>query len=307
MAKEKMNSRYDLLTQIGNTPLVEIEQITKNVAPVRVLAKLEWFNPGGSVKDRAALRMILHGEKTGKLTRKKIIMDATSGNTGIAYAMIGAKKGYQVQLVVPKNICHERKHMLTAYGAELIFSDPKEGTDGAQRLCVEIYKKTPGRFFYPDQYNNDENWKAHYEGTGPEIWKQTGGKITHFVAGLGTSGTFMGTGKFLKKKNPKVRLIAAQPDAPFHGLEGWKHMPTAIRPGIYDSKLPDEIIEISTEKAHQMTKRLAREEGLFAGVSAGAAMTASLKLAEKLSSGTIVTIFADGGDRYMNDKFWTEE
>lgn len=306
MIKRKREESHDLLSCIGNTPLVEIKRIV--IQPnVQIFAKLEWFNPGGSVKDRAALKMIAHGEKTGKLTPKKIILDATSGNTGIAYAMIGARKGYRVHLVVPKNICHERKHMLLAYGAELIFSDPKEGTDGAQRKCLEIYKSSAEKFFYPDQYNNDQNWRAHFEGTGPEIWKQMKGKITHFVAGLGTSGTFMGTGKYLKKHNSKICLIAAQPDAPFHGLEGWKHMLTAIKPGIYDSKLADEMIEISTEEAHRMTKRLAREEGLFAGVSAGAAMCAAAKLAEKLTSGKIVTIFADGGDRYMNDKFWMEE
>ena len=298
---------HDLFAVIGNTPLVQIKKIIPAASKVRILAKLEWFNPGGSVKDRAAYRMISAGEESGKLTREKMIIDATSGNTGIACAMIGARKGYRVQLVVPKNICHERKHMLTAYGAELIFSDPKEGTDGAQRKCMEVYEASPKKFFYPDQYNNDENWKAHYKSTGPEIWKQTDGKLTHFVAGLGTSGTFMGTGRFLKEKNPKIRLVAAQPDGPLHGLEGWKHMPTAIRPGIYDSNLPDEIIDISTEEAHRMTKRLAREEGLFAGVSAGASMAVSLKLAEKLSSGTIVTVFADGGDRYMNDRFWKVE
>lgn len=297
----------DLFSQIGNTPLVEIVRIVKAAAPVQVFAKLEWFNPGGSVKDRAGYRMITQGEKSGKLTKDKIILDATSGNTGIAYAMICARKGYQVELIVPKNICHERKLMLTAYGAKLTFSDPKEGTDGAQRLCMEIYKRNPEKYFYPDQYNNDENWKAHYETTGPEVWRQTDGKLTHFVAGLGTSGTFMGTGRFLKEKNPKIKLVAAQPNSPLHGLEGWKHMPTAIKPGIYDAKFPDEIIEVSTEEAHRMAKRLAKEEGLFAGVSAGAAMAVSLKLAEKIGSGKIVTVFPDGGDRYMNDKFWNLE
>jgi len=301
----------DFFTTIGNTPLVEIKHLTKNVQPVQVFAKLEWFNPGGSVKDRAGFRMIQAGIKSGKLNKNKIILDATSGNTGIAYAMIGARLGYRVQLVVPKNLNSERKLMLLAYGAELIYSEAKEGTDGAQRLCLDIYKKTPEKFFYPDQYNNNENWRAHFESTGPEIWKQTKGTLTHFVAGLGTSGTFMGTGRFLKKKKSSVQLIAAQPDSPMHGLEGWKHMKTAIRPGIYEEKLADEIIDVSTEEAYDMTRRLAKEEGLFAGVSTGAAMSVSLKLAEKIRSAkmgsaplVIVTIFPDGGDRYMNEKFW---
>lgn len=294
----------DLLSKIGNTPLIEIKKITKSVSPVRIFAKLEWFNPGGSVKDRAASRMIEMGEKSGKLTPGKIILDATSGNTGIAYSMIGARKGYKVNLVVPKNICHERKVMITAYGAELIFSDPLTGSDGAIKKCLETYRANPDKYFFPDQYNNDENWKAHFETTGPEIWKQTNGEITHFVAGMGTSGTFMGTSRFLKKTNPKIRVIAAQPDSSFHGLEGWKHMQTSMNPGIYDPKQPDEIIGVSTEDAYEMTLRLAKEEGLFAGVSAGAAMCTALKLAETLRSGTIVTVFPDGGDRYMNDSFW---
>ncbi len=294
----------DLLSKIGNTPLVEIKKITKSVSPARIFAKLEWFNPGGSVKDRAASRMIAMGEKSGKLKPGKVILDATSGNTGIAYAMIGARKGYKVNLVVPKNICHERKVMITAYGAELIFSDPLKGSDGAIEKCQETYRSNPDKYFFPDQYNNDENWKAHFETTGPEIWKQTNGEVTHFVAGMGTSGTFMGTSRYLKKINSKIRAIAAQPDSTFHGLEGWKHMQTNLNPGIYDPKQPDEIIDVATEDAYEMTIRLASEEGLFAGVSAGAAMCAALKLAQKIKSGKIVTVFPDGGDRYMNDSFW---
>ncbi|PIQ85742.1 MAG: cysteine synthase [Candidatus Omnitrophica bacterium CG11_big_fil_rev_8_21_14_0_20_45_26] len=299
-------SKFDLLTQIGNTPLVKIKRLNQNPR-VTILAKLEWFNPGGSVKDRAAYHMISSGEKSGALTHEKTILDATSGNTGIAYAMIGALKGYRVQLVVPKNICHERRHMTAAYGAELIFSDPREGSDGAIRKCLEIYHASPDRYFFPDQYNNDENWKAHYQTTGPEIWKQTDGQMTHFVAGLGTSGTFMGTGRFLREKNKNIRLVQVQPDAPFHGLEGWKHMKTAIKPGFYREDFADETIEVSTEESHRTTKLLAKKEGLFAGVSPGGAMAAALKLAQKLSSGTIVVIFADGGDRYMNEKFWEVE
>jgi len=298
---------HDLLESIGNTPLVNVSGMQKQKSKVSIFAKLEWFNPGGSVKDRAAFRMIQKGEETGRLTKEKIILDATSGNTGIAYAMIAAKKGYRVHLVVPKNMCEERKHMVSAYGAELIYSDPREGSDGAIRKCLEIYNANPKKYFFPDQYNNDENWKAHYHGTGPEIWKQTDGEVTHFVAGLGTSGTFMGAGRFLKEKNKLIQLVSIQPDAPFHGLEGWKHMPTSIKPGFFREDFADQNIEVSTEEAHRTTKRLAKEQGLFAGVSPGGAMAGALKLAEKLTSGTIVVIFADGGDRYMNDKFWQVE
>ena len=298
----------DLLSYIGNTPLVQINRLAKDFSPnIQIFAKLEWHNPSGSVKARAASRMILKGEETGKLTKDKIILDATSGNTGIAYAMIGARKGYRVKLIVPKNICHERKLMISTYGAELIFSDPLDGTDGAQRLCQKIYNENPSQYFYPDQYNNDENWRAHYETTGPEIWRQTNGEITHFVAGTGTSGTFMGTGRFLREKNSKIQLVCVQPDAPFHGLEGWKHMASAIRPGIYKEDLANSFIEVSTEEAYKTARALGREEGLFVGVSAGAAMTACLKLARTLTSAKIVTVFADGGDRYMNDLFWNDK
>lgn len=292
-----------ILTRIGNTPLIKIERIVRNPG-VSLFAKAEWYNPGGSVKDRPTLRMILEGERTGKLTRGKTIIDATSGNTGIAYAMLGSLLGYRVELVVPANVSTERKRIIEAYGASLIYSDRLEGTDGAQELAKSIVAKNPERYFYPDQYNNASNWQSHYETTGPEILRQTRGSITHFLCGLGTTGTFVGTARFLKETNPEIFCVSLQPDSPFHGLEGLKHLPTARRPGIYDAKLADQNVEVSTEEAYDMVKRLAREEGLLVGVSSGAATVASLRLAEQLDHGIIVTIFPDDASKYLGDKFW---
>lgn len=295
-----------VLDRIGRTPLLKLSRITRGLGEVEIYAKAEWFNPGGSVKDRAALSMILEGERSGELTPDKTIIDATSGNTGIAYAMIGAAKGYAVKLCLPENASLERKRILKALGAELILTDPLEGSDGAIREVRRLYREHPERYFYPDQYNNPANWRAHYETTAVEIYQQTGGRITHFVAGLGTSGTFVGTGRRLKEFDPRIQLISVQPDSPFHGLEGLKHMATAIVPGIYDPTLADADLGISTEEAHQMVRRLAREEGLLVGISSGAAMAAALRVARQLTAGVIVVIFPDGGDRYLSDRFWDE-
>jgi S-sulfo-L-cysteine synthase (O-acetyl-L-serine-dependent) len=296
---------------IGNTPLMSFRRIAQHVAPVRVLAKAEWFNPGGSVKDRAALNMILDGERRELLTKDKVLLDATSGNTGIAYAMIAAERGYRVKLALPRNASPERKQTLVALGAELIFTDPGEGTDGAQRYVKELYQADPDRYFYPDQYNNDANWRAHFQTTGKEIWNQTDGTVTHFVAGMGTSGTFMGVTRRLKEFNSQVRCISMQPDSPLHGLEGMKHMETAIVPGIYDPKLADEQIEIRTEDAHCMVVKLAREEGIMVGPSSGANLLAAIKIAERLKSqgrtdGVVVTIFCDSASKYLSDRWWED-
>jgi cysteine synthase B len=277
------------------------------VAPVQVLAKAEWYNPGGSVKDRAALSMILDGEKRGLLTKNKILIDATSGNTGIAYAMIGAERGYHVKLALPKNASPERRQTLLAYGAELVMTDPTGGTDGAQRFVKQLVENNPGRYYYPDQYNNDANWKAHYETTAMEIWRQTGGRVTHFVAGVGTSGTFMGVTRRLKELNPAVQCICMQPDAPLHGLEGMKHMATALVPGIYDPSVADEQMEVATEDAHKMCLRLAREEGFLVGVSSGANMAAALRIAGRIKEGVVVTIFCDSAAKYLSESFWSEQ
>src|SRR4051812_18073950 len=274
MTEQTTKVGTSILDLIGNTPLLSFKRMTKSLAPVEVYAKAEWYNPGGSVKDRAALSMILDGERRGLLTKDKILLDATSGNTGIAYAMIAAERGYKVKLVLPKNASVERKQTLIAYGADLVFTDPGEGTDGAQRHVKKLYDADPSRYFYPDQYNNDANWRAHYETTAKEIWEQTAGQVTHFVAGMGTSGTFTGTTRRLKEFNPTVQCISMQPDSPLHGLEGMKHMPTAIVPGIYDPELPDEQIDVGTEDAHRMVLKLAREEGLLVGPSSGANLVA---------------------------------
>jgi len=295
-----------VLELIGNTPLLDFKRITQSVAPVKVYAKAEWYNPGGSVKDRAALYMVRDGERRGLLTPDKILVDATSGNTGIAYAMIGAERGYKVKLALPKNASSERKQSLLAYGAELILTDAGESTDGAQRYVKRMVDEQPDKYFYPDQYNNDANWTAHYETTGPEIWQQTGGQVTHFVTGMGTSGTFMGTSRRLRELNPAIKCFSVQPDAPLHGLEGMKHMPTALVPGIYDQSLADENLEISTEDAHAMVLRLAREEGLLVGVSSGANMVAALQVASRLKSGVVVTIFCDSAAKYLSESFWTD-
>ena len=296
---------------IGRTPLVRLHRFEREVpAGVELWAKAEWQNPGGSVKDRAAARMILEGEASGKLTPGRTILDATSGNTGIAYAMVGAARGYAVKLCVPANASPELKLMLRALGAELVLTNPLEGgTDGAIREARRMYAEDPDKYFYPDQYNNDANWRAHYDTTGPEIIEQTSGRLTHFVAGLGTSGTFVGTGRRLRKFNAAIRLISFQPEGPFHGLEGLKHMESAIVPGIYDPSLADEDLRIGTERAHEMVKRLAREEGLLAGISSGAALAAMLDVARRLEKGgvpgVIVTIFPDGAEKYLSDSFWT--
>jgi cysteine synthase B len=294
------------LDLIGNTPLLSFKRVAEAVAPVRVYAKAEWYNPGGSVKDRAALNMILDGERRGLLTPDKTIIDATSGNTGIAYAMIAAERGYKLTLALPKNASPERKQCLRAYGAELILTDPTESTDGAQRYVRDLVAANPNRYFYPDQYNNDANWGAHYETTGLEIWRQTGGQVTHFVTGLGTSGTFMGVSRRLKDFNPAVRCVSMQPDAPLHGLEGLKHMPSALVPGIYDPSLADDQIAVATEDAHRMVVRLAREEGLLVGVSSGANLVAALEVAKKLKDGVVVTIFCDSAAKYLSESFWEE-
>jgi cysteine synthase B len=298
-----------LLDLIGNTPLIKLQNLLSNLTDnprVELYGKAEWANPGGSVKDRPALKMIREGERSGALTRDKTIIDATSGNTGIAYAMIGAALGYRVKLCLPKNAGDERKRILLAYGAELVLTDPLAGSDGAILAVREIVASEPDKYFYPDQYNNSANWRAHYETTGAEIFAQTGGRITHFVAGLGTSGTFMGAGRRLRELKPEVELISMQPDSPFHGLEGLKHMETAIVPGIYDPLLADRQIEAGTEEAFAMVKQLARREGLFVGISAAANIVAALKVAERIDEGVIVTIFCDNGGKYLSEKFWEE-
>src|SRR3982075_1483616 len=277
-----------VLDMIGRTPLVRLRQFERETPGVELYAKAEWQNPGGSVKDRAAARMILEGEASGQLTANKIIIDATSGNTGIAYAMVGAARGYRVTLCMPENASAERKLILRALGAELILTSPLEGTDGAIREARRLYASDPDRYFYPDQYSNDGNWRAHYDTTAPEIIEQTSGRLTHFVAGLGTSGTFIGTGRRLRKFNPAIKLISFQPDSPFHGLEGLKHMASAIVPGIYDPTLADEDLRIDTERAYRMVRRLAREEGLLAGISSGAAVAAMLDVAKRLDNGGVI-------------------
>ncbi|HWP40603.1 MAG TPA: cysteine synthase family protein [Tepidisphaeraceae bacterium] len=299
-----------ILELIGNTPLLSFRRITAAVAPARIFAKAEWYNPGGSVKDRAALAMILDGERRGLLTRDKIIIDATSGNTGIAYAMIAAERGYRVKIALPKNASEERKQSLRAYGAEIVYTDPHEGTDGAQRYVKELVARHPDRYFYPDQYNNPANWRAHYNTTAMEIWRQTQGRVTHFVTGLGTTGTFVGVSRRLKELNPSVQCVSMQPDSPLHGLEGLKHLPTALVPGIYDPTLADEQIAVATEDAHRMVLRLAREEGLLVGVSSGANMVAAMQVAERarqeISEPVVVTIFCDSAAKYLSEDFWHE-
>ena len=298
----------NLESQIGNTPLLRLRRVTQGLpAGVGVFVKAEHLNPGGSVKDRPALAMILDAERTGRLYPGKVILDATSGNTGIAYAMLGAARGYAVTLCLPANASEERKRILRIHGAEIIETDPLQGSDGAQLVAREMAERDGAKYFYADQYNNDANWHAHYESTGPEIWAQTEGRITHFVAGLGTCGTFTGAGRKLKELKPSVRLISMEPDSPIHGLEGLKHLPTSRMPGIFDPNLADETIEVATEEAQAMTRRLAREEGLFVGVSAGANVVAALALARELRPGSVVvTILCDGGERYMSERFWSE-
>ena len=299
-----------LLATIGNTPLLRLDKISSELPGVEIFGKAEYFNPGGSVKDRSAANMVLDGERSGKLNHSRVILDATSGNTGIAYAMIGANRGYKVKLVLPGNASEERKRILKAYGAEMVFSDAAESSDGAILLCREIYMADPDRYFYPDQYNNPANWKAHFEHTGAEIIKQTGGRITHFVAAMGTSGTFMGTSRRLKRDVPGVQCISAQPSSGFHGLEGLKHMPTAIVPGIYDEKLADGNLWIETEDAYRMVRRLAREEGLLVGISSGCNVHAATLLGRELAGrgepAMIVTVLCDSAEKYLSEHFWDE-
>jgi S-sulfo-L-cysteine synthase (O-acetyl-L-serine-dependent) len=296
-----------ILDLIGRTPLIRLRHFERETPGVELYAKFEGRNPGGSVKDRAAARMVADGEASGRLVAGKTILDATSGNTGIAYAMIGAAKGYAVTLCVPDNASPERKRILRAFGAELVLTSPLESTDGAIREARRMHAADPDRFFYPDQYNNESNWRAHFDTTGAEIIEQTSGRVTHFVAGLGTSGTFMGTGRRLRQFNQAIKLISFQPDSPFHGLEGLKHMETAIVPGIYDASLADEDLRVGSEKAYDMVRRLAREEGVLAGISSGAALAATLEVASRLREGVVVTVFPDGAEKYLTEKFWTAD
>jgi cysteine synthase B len=294
-----------VLPLVGNTPLVELGRVRDGVPPdVRIFAKLEGFNPGGSVKDRPALKMIEEGIRSGKLVPGKTILDSTSGNTGIALAMIGSALGYPVELVMPENVSQERKRVVGAFGARVVFSDPLEGSDGAIRLCREILKANPERYFKPDQYFNEANPRAHFESTGPEIWRQTEGAVTHFVAGIGTGGTIMGTGRYLKTRNPDVQIVAAEPEDAFHGLEGLKHMASSIVPGIYHEDELDLKLGIGTDDAYDMVYRLGREEGVLVGQSCGAAHVAALKVARTLERGTIVVLFPDFGDRYLSTNLW---
>ena len=298
----KVESILDL---IGNTPLLEISRVSGVLPPdVKIYAKLEGMNPGGSVKDRPAWRMVQEGLRTKKLRPGKSILDSTSGNTGIALAMVGSVLHYPVELVMPGNVSVERKQIIAAYGAKVTYSDPMEGSDGAILLCRRILEADPDKYFKPDQYFNPMNPQAHYENTGPEIFRQTNGKVTHFVAGIGTGGTIMGTGRYLKEVNPNIQIIAVEPDDALHGLEGLKHMATSIVPGIYHEEELDEKIPVSTEDAYAMVYRLSQEEGLLVGQSSGAALFAALKVARKLRSGTIVVIFPDFGDKYLTTNLW---
>ena len=295
--------------RIGNTPLLRLERIGREFSQVQILGKAEWCNPGGSVKDRAAWNIVREGRRSGNFPEGKALLDSTSGNTGIAYAMIGAAEGFPVTLCMPENVSIERKRILFAYGANIIYTDPGDGSDGAIRAARELYAREPQKYFYADQYSNEANWRAHYLGTAEEIWQQTEGRVTHFVAMLGTSGTFMGTSRRLKELNPGIRCISLQPDSPFHGIEGAKHMASAIIPKIYDSTLADEDIEIATEDAYTNAIRGAREEGLLLGISAGAAIAGCLRVARNLGNkeeAVIVTIFPDSGDKYLSERFWME-
>jgi cysteine synthase B len=299
-----------LLDLIGNTPLIKLDRLCADLPGIEIWAKLEFFNPGGSVKDRPALNIMESAERSGKLTKDKILLDATSGNTGIAYAMIAAAKGYRVALCLPGNASIERKRILKALGAELIITDPAEGSDGAFRRVRQIHSENPEKYFYADQYNNDDNWRSHFQTTAPEIVQQTDGHITHFVALLGTTGTFVGTSRGLKQQLPGVECWSAQPSAPLHGIEGTKHLPTAIVPGIYDASLATGNLWIDTEDCYEMARTLAREEGLLVGISAAGNVVAALKLAHQLAeqdrSALIVTIACDGAAKYLSEDFWFE-
>lgn len=289
-----------ILSGIGNTPLLRIRLFEDECPGVAVFGKAEFLNAGGSVKDRPALRMIRDGEASGQLTPERIILDSTSGNTGIAYAMVGAALGYRVRLVMPTNVSSERKTSIAAYGAEIVYSDPQEGSDGAIRLARSIYEADPQAYFMPDQYNNPANWQAHFDGTGAEIWEQTGGEVTHFVAALGTSGTFVGVSRRLRHERPDVTCVSVQPEDPWHGLEGMKHMPSAIVPGIYDPDLADENLWAPTEVSYNLAGELARREGVMVGHSSGAALWGVRQIARRIGRGVVVTVLADGGERYLS-------
>jgi len=308
--KTAVQSAHTLLGQIGNTPLIRLAKVDEDLPGVEIYAKAEFFNPGGSVKDRAGLNMILEGERSGALTKDHVLLDATSGNTGIAYAMICSIKGYRVKLCLPANASHERKQILKAYGAEMVFSDPGEGSDGAIRLCQQVFAAGEEKYFYPDQYGNPANWRAHFEGTGAEIIRQTEGRVTHFVTSMGTSGTFTGTSRRLKRDVPDVKCISAQPSSGFHGLEGLKHMPTAIVPAIYDPTLADDNLWIETEDAYAMTRWLGRHEGLLVGMSSGANVHAAREVGKGLAaagqSGVVVTMLCDGATKYLSESFWND-
>lgn len=288
-------------SHVGNTPLLPLTRLSSNV---QVFAKAEWFNPGGSIKDRPALNIMRAALSAGHLDGGRRLLDSTSGNMGISYATLGIALGIPVTLAIPANASPERLTILKALGAELVLTDPLEGSDGAIQVARRMAAEEPERYYFADQYNNPANWQAHYLNTGPEIVEQTGGQVTHFVAGLGTSGTLMGTGRYLRQYDPGIQILAVQPDAPFHGLEGLKHMSTAIQPGIYDKSFPDQILEVSTEEAYEMTLKLAREEGLFVGVSSGAAAVAALQIASELEHGSVVTVFPDAGYKYLSENFW---
>ena len=295
--------------RIGNTPLLRLVRIAAELTRVEILGKAEWLNPGGSIKDRAAANIVEQAQASGKLTSAKILLDSTSGNTGIAYAMIGASQGFPVTLCMPENVSVERKRIVQAYGAKVIYTDPAEGSDGAIRVARELAAQHPELYYYADQYSNDANWQAHYHGTANEIWQQTEGRITHFVAMLGTTGTFVGTTRRLKELNPRIRCISLQPDSAFHGIEGAKYLASAMVPKIYDPSLADANIAISTEEAYVMAKRLAREEGLLVGISAAAAVVGCLQVARQLKKheqAVFVTILCDSGDKYLSERFWEE-
>ncbi len=297
------------LERIGNTPLLRLERIADELPNIQLLGKAEWLNPGGSVKDRAAFNIVSEGRRSGRFSAGKTLLDSTSGNTGIAYAMIGAAQGFAVTLCMPENVSPERKRILFAYGANIIYTDPADGSDGAIRRARDLYAGEPDQYFYADQYSNDANWQAHYHGTAEEIWQQTEGRITHFVAMLGTSGTFMGTARRLKELNAAIRCVSLQPDSAFHGIEGAKQMASAIVPKIYDPTLADDDIGISTEASYGMTIRMAREEGLLVGISAGAAVEGCVQVARRTpqdQEAVIVTILPDSGDKYLSERFWTE-
>ena len=300
----EIDQKTDVLSSIGNTPLIQLKKISKNYPRVKIYGKAEWFNPGGSVKDRPALNMIQEGERNGELRSGKILLDATSGNTGIAYAMIGAVKGIPVRLAMPENVTPERLKILKAYGAELILTSGRKGSDGAILMAKKLYTERPDCYFYPNQYGNPANWQAHYQTTALEIYEQTNGFITHFVTGLGTTGTFIGTSRRLKELNSGIQCFSMQPDSPLHGLEGMKHLPSSIVPSIYEAGIADGQLNVSTEVAQEMVLRLAKEEGLLVGISAGANVVAAMKIAENLKSGVVVTILCDGGMKYLNEQFW---